>query len=198
MSDSKHKSPMVQSVLALDEYFQELERLGNKINSLEMKSDFDFEHAQRLMNRFAECGQLVSNEVINLSNSIADARARAEGLAQGVAERAHLLNDRKTVEQQKMEEFRLLGEKVRELTAALTQFRRPADTELTDEDRQEITHGLSILEGQLEPLIDQAQNLKKEAQLSKMKILESNAEALSQTLQAVRQKLNSLNLPKSH
>lgn len=198
MADTKIKSPMVQSVLALDEYFQELERLGNKINSLEMKSDFDFEHAQRLMSRFAECGQLVSNEVLNLSNSLADARARAEAMAQGVAQRAHLLSDRKTVEQQKMEEFRLLGEKVRELTAALTQFRRPAESELTDEDRMEISHGLSILEKQLEPLIDQAQNLKKEAQLSKMKILESNAEALSQTLQAVRQKLNSLNLPKSH
>lgn len=198
MSENKNKSAMVQSVLALDEYFQELERLGNKINSLEMKSDFDFEHAQRLISRFAECGQLVSDEVMNLSNSLADARARAETMAQGVAERANMLNDRKTVEHQKLEEFRLLGEKVRELTIALTQFHRPAHAELTEADKIEISHGLAALEKKLEPLIEQAQNLKKEAQLSKMKVLESNAEALSQTLQAVRQKLGSLNLPNAH
>src|SRR4051794_28585430 len=102
-------SPLVKSVLALDEYFIELERLGTKINSLDMKSDFDFEHAERLIARFAECGQGVSDEVQNLAQRLNEARTKAETITAGVAERAQLLGARKTSEQTKYEEYRSLG-----------------------------------------------------------------------------------------
>lgn len=53
-------SPLVKSVLALDNYLAELERVGARINSTDMTSDFDVEYIQKLMTRFAECGQSIS------------------------------------------------------------------------------------------------------------------------------------------
>ena len=79
MSETKKEfSPLVQTVMALDSYFAELDRLGGKINTMDLKTDFDFEHARRLMGRFAECGQGVSEEVTKLSNYLlTELRAKA-------------------------------------------------------------------------------------------------------------------------
>jgi hypothetical protein len=147
------------------------------------------------MNRFAECGTGVSHEVINLSTQLNEARARAEALAAGVSERAALLNTRKSDEQKKLEEFGLLADKVRELTAAMSQLKQPAGVTLSDEDRAKLTMRLAEFEGQLSPLIEHAQTLRKEAHDAKMKTLAQNADSLTATLQAVRQKIVGLNLP---
>ncbi len=53
---SKRDSPLVQSVLALDSYLSELERVGTKINGTDMSADFDGEYIQKLITRFTECG----------------------------------------------------------------------------------------------------------------------------------------------
>ena len=46
---NQDQSPLVKAVLALDSHLTELERLGAKINTMDLKSEFDFAHAQRLM-----------------------------------------------------------------------------------------------------------------------------------------------------
>ena len=136
MSDKiKRDSPLVKSVLALDNYLTELERVGTKINSTDMTSDFDVEYIQKLMNRFAECGQGVSQQVTNLSTQLLEARARAEAVAQGVSAQAGIFYNRRNEQNEKLEKFRILGEKVSELNAAMSQFRRPRGHGLTNEDR---------------------------------------------------------------
>src|SRR5438105_3892007 len=90
----KRDSPLVKSVLALDNYLAELERTGTKINSTDMTSDFDGEYIQKLMTRFAECGQGIAQEVTNLSTELQQAQARAEAVAQGVSRQAELLHGR--------------------------------------------------------------------------------------------------------
>src|SRR4029450_6186351 len=60
-------TPLVASVLALQNYLGELERIGKKINSIDMAGDVDLEFVQKLMARFAECGHGVSQEVNSLS-----------------------------------------------------------------------------------------------------------------------------------
>src|SRR6185436_17685234 len=111
----KQDSPLVKSVLALDHYLSELERVGQKINSTDMTSDFDVDSIQKLMTHFSECAQGVSKEVTNLSTHLNEARARAETVAQGVSRQADLLQSRRSEQDEKLEKFRLLGEKVREL-----------------------------------------------------------------------------------
>jgi hypothetical protein len=191
----KNETPLVKAVLALDEHFAELDRLGAKINSLEMKSEFDFEHAERLMARFAECGQGVSDEVTALAQHLNDARARAEAMAAGVAERAALVKARKSNEQEKYEEYRQLGEKVRELSFAMAELKPEPGAEVNDETRAKMSARLAAFEDQLNPLIVRAQNLRNDARNSKIKLLEQNADSLTQTLQAIQQKLGTLNLP---
>src|SRR5881628_736118 len=136
MSDkSKRDSPLVKSVLALDNYVTELERIGTKINSADMTSDVDVEFIQKLMTRFAECGQGISQEVATLSAELQAAQGRAEAVAKGVSRQAELLNVRRNEQNEKLEQFRILGEKVRDLNAAISQFRRPHGDGMTAEDR---------------------------------------------------------------
>jgi chromosome segregation ATPase len=193
MSDkSKRDSPLVKSVLALDNYLTELGRVGTKINSTDMTSDFDVEYIQKLMTRFAECGQGVSEEVTTLSTQLHEAQARAEAVAQGVSRQAELFNSRRSEQNEQLEKFRVLGEKVRELNAAISQFRRPHGHGLTDEDRVKLTSSAPAVEAQLAVLIEELQNLRQSARDSRMKALEKNAESLAQALQAARKKLRDL------
>jgi chromosome segregation ATPase len=194
-ANKKSQSPLVESVLALDEHFSNLERLGAKIGDLDMKSDFDFEQAQRLLNLFAECGNGISTEITTLSTRLNEARLRAEAVATTVSQRADILRERKSDENQKMEEFRQLGEKVRELSNAINHFKRPDGVALTQDERASLATCLAQFEFQLEPLIEQAQKLRKQAHESKMRFLEQNADSLTQTLQSIRLKLGTMNLP---
>jgi len=155
-----------------------------------MSSDFDIKHIQKLMSRFAECGQSIAGEVTNLSTQLQEAQARAETVAQGVSKQAELLNSRRNEQNEKLEEFRILGEKVRELNAGISRFRRPDGSGLTAEDRAELTSSIPGFEAQLAVLIGELQDLRKSARNSRMKTLEKNAESLAQTLQAVRNKLH--------
>jgi hypothetical protein len=154
-----------------------------------MTSDFDVEYIQKLMTRFAECGQVVSGEVTNLSTQLNQARARAEAVAQGVSQQAELFNQRWKEQSEKLDKLRILGEKVRELNAALGQLRRPHDHGLTDEERATLKSGISEFEAQLALLVGELQDLRESARNSRMRALEKNAESLAQTLQAAHKRL---------
>ena len=189
---AKRDSPLVKSVLALDNYLAELERIGTKINSADMTSDVDVEFIQKLMTRFAECGQGISEEVTNLSAQLQEAQARAEAVAKGVSSQAALLNVRRNEQNEKLEQFRILGEKVRDLNAAISQFRPPHGDGMTAEDRAKLTSHIPAFEAQLTTLIEELQTLRESARNSRMRALEKNAESLVQTLQVVRKKLREL------
>ncbi len=190
---NQNESALVKSVLALDNYLSELERVGTKISTMKMSSEFDLEHMRKLMGRFAECGQGVSVEVTGLSNHLNEARARAEAVAKVVAERADILNDRKSEQHEKLDQFRLLGEKVRALNTEMSNLRPPEGAEMSPEDRTKLSLSLVDFDAKLQPLIDEAQTMKKDAQEAKMKTLEQNADSLAQTLLSVRKKLRMLN-----
>ena len=189
---AKRDSPLVKSVLALDNYLAELERTGSKINSADMTSEVDVEFIQKLMTRFAECGQGISEEVTNLSAQLQEAQARAEAVAKGVSSQAALLNVRRNEQNEKLEQFRILGEKVRDLNTAISQFRPPHGDGMTAEDRAKLTSSIPAFEAQLTTLIEELQTLRESARNSRMRALEKNAESLVQTLQVVRKKLREL------
>jgi chromosome segregation ATPase len=178
--------------MALDHHLSELERVGAKINATDMTSDFDVEHIQKLLTRFTECGQGVSTEVASLSGHLREAQQRAEGIAQGVARQADLFYERRSEQNEKLEHFRVLGEKVGEINAAIAEFRRPKGAALSDEDRAKLKSSVPAIEARLASLIGELQELRHSARDSKMRGLEKNAESLSQTLQAVQKKLGEL------
>ncbi len=189
---AKRDSPLVKSVLALDNYLAELERIGSKINSADMTSDIDVEFIQKLMTRFAECGQGISGEVTNFSAQLQEAQARAEAVAKGVSRQAALFNVRRNEQNEKLEQFRILGEKVRDLNTAISQFRRPRGEGMTADDRAKLTSNIPAFEAQVTTLIEELQTLRESARDSRMRALEKNAESLVQTLQVVRKKLRDL------
>ena len=173
---NKRESPLVKAVVALDNYLSELERVGTKINSTDMAADFDVEYIQKLMTRFAECGQGVSEEVAQLSTELQEARARAEAVAEGVSRQAELFYKRREEQNKELEKVRVLSERIQHLTAAIS------DSAKTPSD-------LPAFESQLAGLIEELQQLRQSARNSRMKALEKNAESLAQKLQAVQKRL---------
>src|SRR5678816_2346748 len=172
---SKNDSPLVNSVLALQGYLAELERIGGKITSMDMTGDVDAEFIQKLLMRFAECGQSVSDEVRNLSIHLKEAQARAEDVAGAVSRQANAFRVRRNEQSEYLEKFRLLGEKVRALNASLT-----------GEDGMALRTNLPVVEQQLAGLIEELQQLRNSARESRLKTLEKSAESLGQSLQALQ------------
>lgn len=187
----KNPSPLVEAVLKLDNYLAEIVRLGAKIEEMELKSDFDFEQVQRLMTHFAECGQGVTDEVMSLSKHLNEARALAETAAQTVSARAELLQARQEEHQKRMDDFRSLGERVRELTMSLNDLKQPEGAVLSEQEQAKVSMRLGEFQLQLEPLISEARHLKTEARNSKMKTLEQGAQSLEQSLTAIGSRLES-------
>src|SRR5581483_1724067 len=149
-------SPLVLAVLALDNYLSELERIGGKINSTDLQTDFDIDHIQKLMSRFAECGKGISEEVTNLSAHLQQAQLRAEAIARGVSQPAEVLNPRRLEQNEKLEEFRRLGEKLRELNSAIAKFRTP-NQRLNETERAQLKADLPGFEAQLNAVIEELQ-----------------------------------------
>jgi chromosome segregation ATPase len=189
---SKQQSPLVHSVLALDQHLSELDRVGTKITSTDMTGDFDTDYIEKLMARFAECGQGVAEEVANLSTHLREAQIRAQAVAQQVTSQAELLNKRRAEVSAKLEEFRLLGEKVRDLNTAISPFRRQQGEALTAEDRAKLASNIPGFEAQLSAVIEELQSFRKSARDARMRALEKNAESLVQTLESARKKLSGL------
>jgi len=177
-----HDSPLVEAVLALQDHLNELERIGEKINSTDMSADIDIEHIQKLMTRFAKCGQGIAEEVTNLSNRLTDAQTRAQAVADKVSRQADAFTIRRNEYNEQWEKFRLLGEKVRLLNESISQFRQA-------EDRTALTSNILRLEQQIAALIGELQDLCDAAQNLRMKTLQRSARSLTQTLQAVQGKL---------
>lgn len=193
----KNPSPLVETVLKLDNYLSEIVRLGEKIEGMELKTDFDFEQAQKLMNHFTQCGQGVAEEVVQLSANLNEVRAKAEAAAVIVSARAEQIQARQNDHHQKMADFRALGDKVRDLTLSLNDLKRPEGEELTDDDRAHLSMRLSEFQLQLQPLIAEALKLKNEAQSSRLKTLEQGADSLVQSLSAIGRRLELLNTSSS-
>ncbi len=186
---NKTQSPLVQSVLNLDGHFADLERLSARIEEIELKSEFDFTQARQLLGRFAECAQSVSTEIVDLVGFINEARIRAETAGKIVAAKAEQLQELQDKQDDKMKAFHVLAEKVATLNENLKSLKKPNGEELSESERILLVNKFGELKLQLEPLIEEAVAIKNEARTSKMKVLEQNADSLSQSLTAVKQKL---------
>jgi hypothetical protein len=186
---SRPDSPLVLSVLALQTHLDELERVGTRINSTDMTVDVDVELVQKLLSRFAECGQALSEEIVNLSGQLQQAQVSAQAVAEGVSRQAELFQSRTHEQQEQLEKFRQLGERVRDLNASVVQFRQKNENGHGEQNRAALASSIPDIERELVALIEELQSLRVSARASQMRKLEKDAESLAQTLQAVREKL---------
>lgn len=192
MSTTHKKAPsaIVQTVLDLDETFEEMKRLCKRIENLEIRGDSDYEHLREFMTRYAESAQTIATHVNAFSHALNDARANAEASAQMVASRAELLQAHHNERQKKTEAFQILSQKVSALTLSLKDLNRGTSDSKNDADRLEISARLKELDTQIKPLIEEAQTIRQQAQIAKMTALEQEANSLRQSLIEVSKKLN--------
>ena len=97
----KDPSPLVQSVVALDGFFNELQRIGTKLNETKLKTDTDFEQARKLLALFSERGEDLTDQLRKLSVHLQEVQTRASALADRVQEKADCIQDRDAVSRQK-------------------------------------------------------------------------------------------------
>jgi hypothetical protein len=190
--DKKDLSPFGLSAVSLDADFVELERLSRQIERLAIDSDSGLERAQRLLVKFAECGQRVADGATGFSKVLDEARARAEKAAQVVSARALEVQERQRENDRMLERFRLLSETVGQISALLAPFRRVAGSSLSQEDRVLIQQQIPDIDLQLGTLIEETFKLRQDAHDSKMRSVERNADSLAQTLASARRKLSEL------
>lgn len=190
----KDQSALVKIVLSLDTHFASLERLSERIDETELKSDFDIAQARKLMLAFSESAHAVSTEFVELAQLINEAKTRSEVAALKVAKKAEQLQSRQSDEETKFQAFNELTAKVSQINEAMKALQKPEGTSLTDEDKVQLAQQLAQFELQLRPLIEEALVIKKDAQKSQLKVLEQNADALGQSLTAASKKLTSHNL----
>jgi hypothetical protein len=177
---AKRDTPMVHAVLALQEHLNELERIGTKINAADLTGELDADHIQKLLVRFAECGQGISDEITNFSVHLQEARAHAEVVAQGVSSQAEIFRTRREEQNAKMDQFNQLGERVQQLNASISRFKDPENQN---------SGGFGEYADQLAAIIKDLHELRDSARDSRMKSLEKKAQSLAQSLEAAHAKL---------
>lgn len=188
----KNPSPLVKTVLALDAHFADLLRLGERLESSELRSNFDHEQAKKLLELFAVAADGVTREVISLGGIMGDIRARAENTAAAVAARAEIIHSRQASADAKVQEFAILAEEVRALNFSLQELPLPQDREPTDDERRRLRDQLGDITNRLRPLIQKATTLRDDARTLKLKDIERNAESLAQKLLTVDQDLRAV------
>jgi hypothetical protein len=189
MSNKNKHTPLVTSVLALQDDLDELERVGGKISSTDLSGDFDVGYVQKLLSRFAECGQRIADEMKNFLTHLQEAQVRAQTMTATVSRQAELFKNRADDQSEKLEKFRLLGERVRSLNEAIGQIRPPQGDVLTFDDRTAMESQIASVEAQLAGIIQELQDLRNSARSSRMKRLEKEAESLAHSVQALQVKL---------
>lgn len=195
MSDTKtikNPSALVLAVLTLDAHYADLKRLAERIEEIEMKSNFDFEQTERLLNHYAETGQAISQDIALFVQVLNETRTDAEAAAAQVAAKAEQLKVRKEDIQEKMNRFHALSAKVTELNSSLVEFRKPEGENFSDADRELLKGRLAEVAGKIGGLVAEAEQLKDLGRESKIKILEQNADSMRQSLLAVEKKIGGL------
>ncbi len=188
----KDASPLVKAVLTLDDHFQNLVRLSEKIEENDLKTDGDIEQARKLMGHFAQVGEGIAAGVAELSTRLNEARNAAEAAANKVSAKADIIQGRQGEEAQKAEVFRALAEKVGTLNQSLMAVKPVTGDVVTEEDRQKTMAAFNDIESRLQPLIDEANSLRDDAQKLKMKALEQQASSLAAHLVNVKEKIVSV------
>lgn len=188
----KNPSPLVLAVLTLDEHFMSLQRLADRIDEIDVKSNFDLKQSEKLLNAFTEAGQAIGEDVNNFVAILNKAQAEAESAAQKVAARAEHLKIRKDEIQEKMAQFQNLSQKVHELNSILVIFKRPPGEILSEQESADLKSKLGQIAGHVNLLIDEAEKFREIGHVSKIKILEQNAESLRQSLVTVSKKISEI------
>src|SRR5262249_20278043 len=137
----------------------------------------------------AECGQHIAEEMTNFSTQLKEAQTRAQTVTANVSRQAALFKERVDDLNEKLEKFRLLGERVRGLNAVIGRFKPPQGDELTKEDREAMNSTIATLEAQLTGVIEELQELRNSARSSQIRSLEKEAESLAQSVRALQTKL---------
>lgn len=172
MKNKPTHSAFVQSALALDGAFQELEDLAGSIGRLELNSETALEKARSLLLRFGERSSTLGEALQELGQKLDERRRAVEQAALAVSERMPLIQERFLEAEEKLQRFQALGGRVREVTEAARAI-GPVET-------------LTRLRG----LMDEAAALQEEARGANLRTLEKNVQTLRQNLRGIAHKLD--------
>jgi hypothetical protein len=161
----------IQAALELDETFASVEQIAGSLERLELDSETALERAKVLLVRFSERSQSLGSVLTHFGREMEQRRSQVEAAVQAVNDKAPLVQERFRRTEEKMERFRALSLKVREVTDAVASL------------------GPAQVASRLRELAEEAEGLREEAREARLKTLEKNAHNLGKSLGSIAGKL---------
>lgn len=189
-------TPFGRLAVKLDHEFSELARVGGQIAGVDLETDNGLDEGIKILGRVARYGESIAATMQEFSQSLQEAREKAESATQLVAESAQVIKQRRQRQDELQDRLTRLKEEISAAGAGLADFKPPADKEPSDDDKRRIAAELERLRAPLARFIEVGQAIKAEAAASNFKRLERQADSVIDFLEASRRKIIQAIAPK--
>ena len=188
-------TPFGRLALRLDLEFAELSAIEEQLTRANIETDGGLDEGVKILGRAALCGQAIAEAMQGFSESLQEARDKAEAATKAIAERAQLIAGRRQEQERLRERLERLREDVKAAGAGVTASDKPAG-ELTEEDRRRMASELERLQAPMGRFVEAAKALKAEAAGANFKRLERQADSMIDSLGASLRKIAQAIAPK--
>lgn len=186
---SKNMTPFGEAAVALDQEFIELERLAEKLDRLSLQTDHGPRRTAEVIQEAVDSHSRLVKGMMGMATCLEELRVRSEKAMTTVAEKANALQAHQQEAERLSTRFQALGEMVREVSASVAQI-KPNPEQFSPEERLAFSAILTEFNEKMNVLVGEAAQLKEDARTANIKIIESSADSLRQTLESARRKLN--------
>lgn len=179
-----------EAALMLDAEFAELERLAEKIERLSLQTEQGPKRTAEVIQEALQCHKRLVNGMVRMGECLEEARAKSEKAMLTVGQKANALEEHQKEAERLSHRFQALGEMVREVSTAIAGI-KPGSDQATDEEQAVLSRILPEFNEKMDVLVNEATQLMQDARTAHIKMIESSADSLRQTLEAARRRLNS-------
>lgn len=182
-----------EAALVLDAEFVELERLAEKIDRLSLQTEQGPKRTAEVIQEALESHKRLVQGMIRMGECLEEARARSEKSMTMIGQKANALEEHKNATERLSRRFAALGEMVHEISAVIANI-KPNTEQANEEERAVLARVLPEFNEKMDVLVKEAIQLMHEARAANIKLIESSADSLRQTLEVARRRLNAFEI----
>ncbi len=186
---SKHMTAFGQAALTLDQEFMELERLAEKLERLSLQTEQGPRRAAEVIQEAVASHNRLVKGMMQMATCLEEVRLKSEKAMTVVAEKANALQQHQKEAERLSVRFQALGEMVREVSSSVAQI-NTNPSQFSPEEQEAFARILTEFNEKMNILVQEACQLQEDARAANIKIIESSADSLRQSLELARRRLN--------
>jgi hypothetical protein len=180
-------TPFGRIALKLDRELSDLARAGEEMATVNLESDRGLDEGLKILQRVALGGETLNSVMQEFAASLQETRDKAEAAMKLVAGRAQVIQERRQRENELQERLDALKQTVKEAGATLAEAAQPG--RLDEAGKRRIKEQLEAVQAPLARCVADAQALKAEANGGRFARVERQADAMIDSLNATRRKI---------